>query len=417
MTQLMAPAPPAFERPVHQLRERGQLLLPSFSHADRVALFHINAQRSGAFTLTDTPQGARLEAGPYVGVFTLATCTVQVRPKAGIGTGNLLFMLARTMGRQWSLPQAPLSLNTSNLQEELAALFVHRLRTELQRGLLRRSQNVQEELPVLRGRLRVAAYMRQGDRSRLPVEYVDLTANHPANRLFLLVLERLLSRVSGWVLRQHVAELRVWLREAGVTPWPATPHDWSPFTLNRLQRRYDLPLTLARMLLEGWGAWQDAGPVHGQAFAFNMDRLFEQFLTRVLVEDVLPGTGYVGRAQRPFHQREYLFQGGVQELLPDLTVLEGGEVRLIIDFKNKRLGGAHNGSDLYQMYSYARHLHCGHVLLIYPDAVNVPTLKAAGLPPLQISAAGIDLKPGLPQHLPDLHEQLRAFLRGQGIHL
>lgn len=409
-------SPPVLPATV-RLVERGHLDVVHLSREDRLAIYAINQRRPDAFKVTEVPQGVRLSAGPYIGVFRLSTFTVQVTPKAEISARTVLYMLARTLGRQWSLPPVGLTLDQTDLQEELAALFVGTLRAELRRGLLRQSQSVQDDLPVLRGRLRVPAYLRRVDRSRLPVEYVDLTANRPVNRLFLLVLDRLSRRVGGSRLRQQVGELRVWLREAGVTPWPGTPHSWRPFTLNRLHRRYESPLTLARMLLEGWGSGPESGAVAGQAFAVNMDRLFEQFLTRVLTEDLLPGTGYVGQAQRSHAKREFLFEGAVQELLPDLSVLEGSQVRLIIDFKNKRPQGAHDGADLYQMYSYARHFHCDRVLLMYPGPVTVPTLTAAGGAPLTISAVGVHLQDDLPLHLPALHDQLRAHLRLQGLDL
>jgi 5-methylcytosine-specific restriction enzyme subunit McrC len=399
------------------MTERGHLHLPSLTAADRLAFFDINALCPQAFVLTDTPQGTRLEAGPYVGVFALPSFTLQVQPKAEIGTRNLLLMLTRIQGRSWTLPPASLTLNHTDLQEELAALFVVTLNAEVQRGLLRRSQTVREDLPVLRGRLRVADYLRRSDPTKLPVEYIDLTTNHPVNRLFLLVLERLSARVRAPQVRKQVAALRVRLREAGVTPWPAPPHQWQPFVLNRLQRRYDLPLGLARLLLEGWGSAQEAGGWLGQAFAFNMDIVFERFLTCVLLEDVLPGSGYVGHAQRPFGAKQYLFDNQVQELKPDLTICEGSQVRLVIDFKNKRPADALGREDLYQMYAYARHLHADRVLLLSPGEVTPAPLQATQGSPLQITAAGVDLQPNLHFQTGPLQEQLRAHLRHQGLSL
>ncbi|WP_216328018.1 McrC family protein [Deinococcus aestuarii] len=413
----VAPQGQGEARPVRVMAERQALLLPHLTQADRVAVFRVNKRRGGAFQIVDTPQGTRLEAGPYVGVFALATFTVQVVPKAEIGTRNTLFMLARTQGRDWALPPAHLNLDSTDLQDELAALLLATLRPELHRGLLRRSQTVQEDLPVLRGRLRVAAYLRRGDPSRLPVEYADLTTNHPVNRLFLLVLERLAARVSTPRLRQQVAELRGWLQGAGVTSWPSVPRDREAFTLNRLQRRYQPALNLVWLLLEGWGAFQEAGEWRGQAFTFNMDRLYERFLERVLVEEVLQGTGYVGHPQRPGAAGEYLFSGNVQQLKPDLTITQGGQVRLIVDFKNKRPEGQPGGGDLYQMYAYARHLGCDRVLLLYPGEVGFGPLEATRAPPLRISAAGLDLKPDLRTHREQLHQQLRAHLQTQGLHL
>ena len=400
--------------PVHILREQASLNFPDLSADDRKALFRINTMRPQAFTVEDTLSGPCLKAGAYIGVFTLATCTIHVTPKAEIGARNALYMLARTLGTTWELPPATITHEQSDLQEALAALFLKMLRAELHRGLLRRSQRVQEELPVLRGRLRVAAYLRQTDPARLPVEYTDLTANHPVNRVFALVLERLSSRVSAQ-LRPAAAEARNWLREAGVTPLPSAPRDRHAFTLNRLQRRYQPALTLAWMLLDGWGNVQHAGNLPGFAFAFNMNNLYERFLERVLIEDVLRGTRYTARAQRPGARATYLFTDNTLELKPDLTIFEGDTVRLIVDFKNKLPEGLVGRDDLYQMHAYARHLNAERVLLLYPGG-NLPVpVQSTHLPTITISAASVDLSIDLHTQLGNLHAQLREHLKKEGL--
>lgn len=402
--------------PVRVLVEQGCLLLPSLTADDRRAIVQINALRPQAFTVEDTLNGPCLWAGPYIGVFTLATVTVHVVPKGKVGMGNALYMLARTLGMTWELPPASLDLKQTDMQEALATLFLTSLRAELHRGLLRRSQRVQENLPVVRGRLRVAAYLRQSDPTRLPVEYTDLTSNHPVNRVFLLVLNRLSSRVSAH-LRRGVAELRSWLREAGVTPLMAAPRDRHAFTLNRLHRRYQPALTLAWLLLDGWGHDQHAGCLSGVAFSFNMNTLYERFLERVLIEDVLPGTGYTGRAQRPDGQRTFLFTADTLELKPDLTIFEGADVRLIVDFKNKLPDGKPSRDDLYQMYAYARHLKCDRVLLLYPGGTVGASIHSTREPHVHIAGATVDLTTDLQKNLGALHAQLRDHLRQEGLQL
>lgn len=400
--------------PVCMIREQSWRDLPGLSAGDRAALVRINGQRPQAFSVEDTLSGPRLKAGAYIGVFTLETCTVHVIPKAEIGARNALYMLARTQGPTWELPPAPLALQQSDLQEALAALFLKTLRAELHRGLLRRSQRVQEDLPVLRGRLRVAAYLRQTDPTRLPVENTDLTANHPVNRVFALVLERLSFRVSAR-LRPAAAAARNWLREAGVTPLPSAPRDRHAFTLNRLQRRYQSALTLAWLLLDGWGDVQHAGDLSSSAFAFNMNNLYERFLEQVLIEDVLRGSRYTARAQRPESGATYLFTDNTLELKPDLTIFEGDTVRLIVDFKNKLPDGTVGRDDLYQMYAYAHHLNAERVLLLYPGGKLPAPICSTRPPYIRVSAASVDLRIDLQTQLGNLHTQLRAHLKKGGL--
>ncbi|MFC3860735.1 McrC family protein [Deinococcus antarcticus] len=401
------------------MTERGRLAV-HLTQADRVALHQFAGRLGrGAFSVLDTPDGTQLEVGPLVGLFALPSFTLRVQPKAELHPWNVLYMLHRSSRRTLPLPPVGQELEETDLLEALAALFLSQLRPQLLRGLLRRSEQVQDDLPTLRGRLRVPEYLRRADPTRLPVEYADLQAGHPVNRLFLLVLERLAFWVEAKRSRQQVAELRVLLRDAGVqalgsVPFPAQRHG---FTLNRLQRRYEPALNLAWLLLDGMSPVSQAGSWRGQAFAFDMDRLFEKFLERVLIEDILPETRYSGHAQGRGLSQQYLFTKEAQELRPDLIIKEGEAVNLIIDFKNKPPEQSFGRDDVYQMYAYARHLHCAKVLLLYSSQTTPVTIEATQGAPLSLTAAGVDLRQDLRVTLPEFHEQLRTLLRGQGLQL
>jgi 5-methylcytosine-specific restriction enzyme subunit McrC len=367
----------------------------------------------GTLRASNDGQGWILHAGPCVGVFELPTLTVHVLPKGGMTTRTLLYMLTRAKGVSAAfLPTASLVRSHTDLLEELARLFLQSLALQFERGILRQYRLVQDDLPTLRGRLRVPAYLRRTNPARLPVEYSDLTADHPVNRLFLLVLERLARRVrlSGNI--RQTARLIGWLRDAGVTVLRERPRPGGPFILNRLQRRYQEALDLAWLILDGFGAVQERGDHRGQAFTFNTDRLYEKFLTQVIIQDVLSTTEYSGSAQTLEHGPEFLFEDRSHELRPDLTIVRNGNVELIVDFKNKVYTGEIKTVDVYQMYSYARHFKCERVLLLYPDGLPLPKrLISTQSPQVRITAAGVNLTRELPANLGALQNELRILLQ------
>lgn len=397
-------------------------LLPSvpFTPADRVALEELNTRlKPDAFTVKDTGGGPVLRASQFVGVFTLPSFTLHVEPKSETPAKNLLFMLLRSHAKKVSLPHAWQDVKTIGpFAETLARLFLRLLREELGRGLLRQSQVVQEESPRLRGRLRAAEYLRRRDPTRLPVQYPDLTADHPVNQVFAAALHRVLRFATSGRLRGEASELLAWLTDAGVSALSAVPHRRDGFRLNRLQERYRPALDLAWLILDGLTTLPTPGQVHTESFTFDMDRVFERFLERVMVEDVLRGSGLRGLAQgkTPYGAAEYLF-GTVQHLKPDLVVWKGDQARLIIDFKNKRPEGQVGREDLYQMYAYARHLECSRVLLLYPGTVAVPRLQTTKEPFVQVTSAGVDLSGDLSTTAgyQDLVEQLKSILSEQGV--
>ena len=425
MTMTVLPGTPRTGKLSHivQVREYGRILVPAhipFTLADRVALQELNLKlKPDAFLVTDTREGPRLQASQFVGVFTLPSFTLHVEPKSETPAQNLLFMLLRAQTSKVTLQHAWQDIETvGSFVEYVARLFIRHLREQMSRGLIRQSQLVQEDSPRLRGRLRVAPYLRRRDPTRLPVQYPDLTANLPMNQLFAAALTRILHSAVAGQVRGEAAELLAWLSDAGVRPLQAIPRRLDQFKLNRLQERYRLTLDLAWLVLNGMVILPTPGQTHTDSFTFDMDRVLERFLERVLIEDVLRGTELKGLPQgkTPYGKPEYLFKT-VQRLEPDLVLWKGNQARLIIDVKNKRPNGQVSREDLYQMYAYARHLKCQRVLLLYPGSVTIPALHTTNDPVVQITSAGVNLSGSLASATgyEALVKELKALLSEQGV--
>lgn len=132
----------------------------------------------------------RIQAAQHVGVIRLGGRTVQVLPKiyqtsetadeklkAKEATANLLRMLAyagELQVREHEL--ASLLRQTDDWFEILTRLFATHLREEWQRGAHRTYETIEDELPVLKGKWRIADQLRQPMRRHIfSVSYDEFT--------------------------------------------------------------------------------------------------------------------------------------------------------------------------------------------------------------------------------------------------
>lgn len=161
-----------------------------------VAVLDRLAQKTGAELLRPTVRGGRkvLVATQHVGVFRLGHRTVQVLPKiyragettdpakrAQEATRNLLHLL-QIADEVQIREQGLANLLKENMDwfEILTRLFALHLREEWQRGPSRGYLLVEDDLPTLKGKWRVAERLRRSGRDHLfSVAYDEFTADSP----------------------------------------------------------------------------------------------------------------------------------------------------------------------------------------------------------------------------------------------
>ncbi|HEX8188839.1 MAG TPA: hypothetical protein VF586_10840 [Pyrinomonadaceae bacterium] len=420
-----------------------------WSEGEAAALERLN-RAAGAEVLRATWRAGRreLRASQHVGVVRLGRRAVQVLPKthrAGAGssaaerearaeeaTRNLLHMLAHA-GR---LPvrehaTAPLLRRGGDWFEVLTRLFATHLREEWQRGAHRRYEAVEEELPVLKGRWRVAESLRRPARRHLfPVAFDEFTADNALNRVFRFVVERLWRLTRDGANRQLLGELRQWMEEVTL-PADLPAGAAAPALLTRLNARFEPLLNLARLFLAGGSLQLAARDFETFAFVFDMNRLFEEFVvgfvrrrrSGLLPEglktcDLLPQSHGAPHHLALNERGQHVFQ-----LHPDLAFRRGREFPLLLDAKYKRLDPSDrklgiSPSDFYQMHAYARRYDCPRVLLLYPQTADTAAplrrrfaLDGGG----RIDAATLDLRPdlGSKEGSDSLSRELKSILDEQ----
>ena len=372
-----------------------------FDWSDKdVAVLDGLAQKAGAELLRPVVRNGKkaLLATQHVGVFRLGSRTVQVLPKiyqaaetrapaqrAKEATRNLLHMLQianEVQIREQGL--AKLLKENTDWFEILTRLFALHLREEWLRGPSRGYLLVEDDLPTLKGKWRITEQIRRPGRDHLfSVAYDEFTADIPLNRVFRFVVERLWGATRDGENRQILGELRQWLDEVTLLP-SMTASDAKPELLNRLNRRLEPLLNLARLFLDGGAIQLAAKDLSAFAFVFDMNRVFEGFVVNFVRrhrQEILPSELWdcdlLPQARGVSHCLAKSDGESLFRLKPDLAIRNGNTFPLLVDAKYKRLepgafGAVVAQDDFYQMFAYAHRYDCPRVLMLYPQTSDMP---------------------------------------------
>jgi len=334
-----------------------------------------------AVRVSSTLGGARtvLQANSTVGAVRVGSgqecAALQIRPKVGVS--RLLWLLGHARDQSgWREDDVELGADMG-LVAAMAVMFTARCRRALAAGVLRGYQEREETLPGLRGRLREADQMRARPGIPLPLEirFDDYTINIPENRVLRTAAIRLqaLTDVPPPV-RMTLVKLDRELAEAD----PLTPGTLPPeITLTRLNRRYAPALHIARLVLERTSLEHTLGTHGATGFLFDMNRVYEDWLTTALTVGLQTRRGKVCR-QRPLA----LDEDADVMMQTDMTWSSGADCLAVIDAKYKRLRPAGpRPEDLYQALAYctALGIRSGHLVYAAGGPPRVLVVRNAGV--------------------------------------
>lgn len=310
----------------------------------------------------------RLRARGVVGVIVAPDCRLIIAPK--IPLDNLFVMLSGdepVRSKSDQLQAAP----ADELVAFLASRFARLLRERIEAGLHWAYVETQDVGAQLHGRFDVASQVRQspGRMDRLHSLRDDITVDLPCNQVPRTLAERMLAwpgldaGVSG-----ALNEALRGLDEVQSVPWPLGE-------LNRLAEEppsedYRPLLEFCALLAEGLVPGQEAGTIPGPSFLLNLERVFETFVTRGVVQ------AFADRPWRTEVQRTHVLGEALSLtapllMRPDVIVRSGDRVALVVDAKWKPLpGGMPRTADLDQMLAYATGLGATRLVLVHPGARN-----------------------------------------------
>jgi len=324
-------------------------------------------------------RNGRLYAQNHVGIVETPRGTViEILPKIDLSSDGYedtrrVFL---TMLRDWR-GLRPAQLDGASIRAisrfDMFEALVHHFLTSVvlltRRGLARTYRTREANLPRLRGRILFPRHVRENlvDRSRFFVGFDEFTANRPANRLIHLALRRLSAVVRHPANRQRVHQLRIVFSD--VPPSTNLDDDWARHRVDRSMQHYDAVMPWVGLFLFGHGLAPFSGPHVSRALLFPMEEVFEDFVTVAFRRHQ---RRFAVRAQGPMrHLAMDAADRPAFRMKPDIVLMEGGQVRFILDAKWKRLdpGARNHGvdqADAYQMFAYGTRYGCRRVVLVYP---------------------------------------------------
>ena len=342
--------------------------------------------------IAEPPACWRLITDSRVGVLTTSDCDIRVAPKLAIP--RLMFLLSYAADPRGWRELGPLF----DVEDDLFAAVAHGFALHAERALsptpLRGYVVVEESEITLRGRVRMSDQFARWPGLPIPLEltYDDHLLDIPENRLIRGAAELLL-RMQQIPKSVRLRLLRVRATLEDVDPEPPSPLVRAP-EATRLNQRYAGALALAELILRGTSITTARGKLASAAFVFDMNKVFEDFLSTAL-RVALERRGGRVRLQ---YARRHLDEAGRLKLKPDITWWHGGACRAVIDAKYKALAmsGIPN-ADAYQMLAYCIAFGLGRGYLVYAkDAGQEPVEHAVRdmETTIRVHAIDVECEPG-----------------------
>ena len=313
------------------------------------------------------PDGFQIEVLPKIGKATRGDDAPQIR--------RLLLDMLRCLGEFQHIQTDAAQLCAAHmpLLEVWIGEFLRAVERVVKRGLRGDYNTRQDNLFALRGKLLMAAHLRQNlcRRDRFFTQFDEFSVNRPENRLLHAALRRVLEWTRAQAHQQLARELRFVFAEVPESMQPRL--DFQRVRLERDMGYYADALAWARLILNEESPLTGAGEHRAPSLLFPMEKVFEAFVARHLPRQLAHSCRLRTQASHLSlvrHDQQDWFS-----LRPDLLVREGGANRLVLDAKWKLLDRANRAkqyglsqADFYQLHAYGHNYLAGQgdVVLIYP---------------------------------------------------
>lgn len=328
-----------------------------------------------------------LRARGVVGVLATDECSLEILPKIDVEVQGgeamrnaairkrLVHMLAVALDLKIETGQiTELDWQRETLLEILIRIFCTKLTDAVRRGMPRRYIVQEDDLSALRGTLNLPRQFTRhaANPSRLACKFDELSEDIALNRIMKATVAHLFRMSRSPSNQQRLRELA--FVYADIAEVAVSALKWDEVVIDRTNRAWQELFGMAQLFLRNHYQTTSAGAGRGTALLFEMNKLFEEYVGRMITR-ALARTEYRVSLQggRLFCLTSLDDERAVFQTKPDILIWRAGQVVHVIDTKWKRISsriddrkqGVSQG-DVYQMMAYAQ-LYCApRLTLLYP---------------------------------------------------
>ncbi|OOR17791.1 McrC family protein [Bacillus cereus] len=313
----------------------------------------------------------------YVGFIQCSTFSIEILPKVTLHTDyshmrKVLISMLDECGylNVTTSNMAQLELMDGSLLEIFGRIYASALYVELNKGVTMKYQQVENNLMALKGALIIPKHIKENlSRNKKYMaycEYEERTVDHELNQVFTAANQLLLRRIKNLETQKLLKQMDYILD--GVMLRSFTKKQLVGVKFDRTNKRFELPLLLAKQFLMNVTASFSAKNETSFSLLFEMNDLFEKYIA-TLMKKITHHTVYEQHNEYRLLIKENN-KRDIYQLKPDL-VIDNGVSQIIMDTKWKSLtAGKRSGvqrEDLFQMYAYlTRYELAKTAILLYP---------------------------------------------------
>lgn len=317
----------------------------------------------------------------YCGLVCLGDLTLEILPKisdtqtSSTSIRAALIRMLRVAGllKLHRPGSAGVEVTSCSLLDVFISDFCELVAQEVARGAAKRYVVVEENLRVVRGKLKVVQQLKTNfaHKERLYCEYDELSEDNIINQSIRYALRLVSKKVVQPKVKKRVLEQLI--RFEHVSPVHLSAHQVAKIDLNRSERRFSDILKYCELFIRSLAPTSSAGKQQVFSLLFDMNQLFEAWVCSIF-RPLAYEMGLTLRTQGP---RKFLayredIQSNVFQMKPDITLLDqAGRVVLIADAKWKTLAEGErklgvSQADMYQLSAYGSRYQCKSLALVYP---------------------------------------------------
>lgn len=318
--------------------------------------------------------GKSLKARNYVGLIqTKSGFCLEILPKIynkdSADEKELVIKMLKTLKNFPTKASNISNLDTSKtpLLEIFIQMFLNELISLIKKGIKRDYHSIEQNRFYLKGKLLFSQNIKYNlaHQERFYTRADEYSADIPQNRLIKNTLE-LFSKIPLSAKTQNLLrECRFVFDDVPLSK--NIDKDFSSSHINRSLKDYQNILSWCKVFLKKQSFSPYAGNTVAMAFLFDMNHLFEAYITHHLKLHSKESQKWNIKAQ---DGSKYLLEGNQCRLIPDIiaTKDDNEEETVILDTKWKKISKQSDvsTSDIHQMWAYASKYGSKKLILLYP---------------------------------------------------